>query len=377
MPLKLLFVAGSLRCGGSEKVLLQILARLNRSAFEPHLALLACDGEFLDRVPGDVRIYSIGVSRARLASVPIARLCWRLRPQVVISFAAHLNTAVLLAKGLLPRGTRVVIREGANITLPEVASSLRRTIYKRLYRRADAVISQSDDMSRRLTTSFGLRRERLFRIHNSVDATALRSTCAGASPFESKGPQVLFVGRLAWIKGPDLLIRAMPEILQTFPSAVLTLVGDGPLRLDLIALAELLGLKDSIRLVGFQENPLPLVRHADLVVIPSRSEAFSNVALEALSLGTPVVATDCPGGMREIAQHTTRMRLSAGDPVSLAKAIQTTISDFRSAQRVPEPEFLREFSLVRMIQAYEELITGNVLDSSCAANMEHMELTTR
>lgn len=377
MPVKVLFVAGSLRFGGSEQVLVQILQRLDRSAFEPHLALLACEGQFLDRVPGDVPIHSIGASRARLATGPIARLCWRLRPQVVISFAAHLNAAVLLAKTLLPHRTTIVIREGANITLPQVATALRRTIYKWLYRHSDAVVTQSEQMSCRLIESFGLSQKRLCRIYNSVDAAALRQASEGASPFQSKGPHVLFVGRLAWIKGPDLLVRAAPQILKTFPGMALTIVGDGPLRADLVALAERLALKDSIRFLGFQQNPHPFIRHADVVVIPSRSEAFSNVALEALSLGTPVAATDCPGGIREIARHTARIRLSAIDSDSLAQTIQNTIAEFRSAGRIPEPEFLSMFSAERMIQAYEDLIAGSAMASSSTEEMKKMEFTTR
>ena len=375
--MRVLLVAGSLRFGGSEKVLVQILQRLDRSAFEPHLALLAREGQFLDRVPNDVPIHSIGANRARMASLPVARLCWKLRPQVVISFAAHLNAAVLIAKGFLPARTKVVIREGANITLPEVASAFSRAIYRMLYRRADAVISQSDDMSERLRKAFRLSPQRLFRIHNSVDGPAIEHAARGSSPYQKKGPHLVFVGRLAWIKGPDLLIRAMPYVLKQSGGAMLTVVGDGPLRRDLNVLADSLGLKEAVRFVGYQENPLPCIRYADAVVIPSRSEAFSNVALEALSLGTPVIATDCPGGMHEIARHTTRMRLSPIDPATLAKTILTALSDFRSSERIPEPEFLTEFSPAGMIQAYEEVISGITRRSASTPGMEHLELTTR
>ena len=377
MPIRILFVAGSLRFGGSEQVLLQILQRLDRSAFEPHLALLHCEGQFLDRVPGDVRIHAIGAPRARLATLPFVRLCWAIRPQVAVSFAAHLNSAVLLAKTLLPPGMKLLIREGANITLPDVTTAPRRAVYRFLYRHADAIISQSDDMTARLTTCFGLSQSRLFRIHNSVDAPAVLRAAEGSSPYHGEGPHLAFVGRFVWIKGTDFLISSMPEVLKLFSGAMLTLVGEGPLRPELAALAKRLGVQDAVRFAGFQKNPLPFLRYADVVVIPSRSEAFSNVALEALSLGTPVVATDCPGGMREIARCTDRLRLSASTPAALARTINAALSDFRSCERISHPEFLSEFSPVRMIRAYEELIKEAVHGRRSAQDIRQLEMTVR
>ncbi len=376
MAIRTLFIAGSLRIGGSEHILVQILQRIDRDALEPHLALLDCEGQFLDRVPADIPVHSIGVSRARLATLPLARLCWKVRPQVVISFAAHLNSSVIMAKPLLPPSTSIIIREGANVTLPEVASTFRRAVYRFLYRRADAVICQSEDMIGRLTKSFDLPKDLMFRIYNSVDAPAVRRASEGSCPYESGGPHLVFVGRLVWVKGADLLIRTMPDVLKTFPQATLTIVGDGPLRRDLRLLAESLALTGGVRFTGFQTNPLPFIRHADVLVIPSRSEAFSNVALESLSLGTPIVATDCPGGMREIARYTKRLRLCPMDAASLARMIQMTVSDPASSERTPEPGFLHEFSPARMIRSYEELIARTVGSCRCVP-MERMEMTTR
>ncbi len=376
MAIRTLFVAGSLRIGGSEQVLVQILRRIDRNAFEPHLALLAREGQFLNRVPADVVIHSIGVNRARLAPLPLARLCRKLRPHVVISFTAHLSSAVVLAKLLLPPATGIIIRENANVTLPEVASAPRRAIYRFLYRHADAIVCQSEDIVGRLMKSFGLPQHLLFRIYNSVDAAAVRRAAEGPSPYESGGPNLLFVGRFVRVKGTDLLIRSMPDVLKTFPNATLTLVGDGPLRRDLSSLADSLGVAAAVRFTGFQSNPIPFIRHANVLVIPSRSEVFSNVALEALSLGTPVVATDCPGGMREIARHTSRLRLCPMDSVPLARTIGVALTDLESSRRDTEPNFLNEFSPARMIESYEGLIAATATGCHYMP-MEPMEITTR
>ncbi len=377
MPIRVLLIAGSLRIGGSERILIQILRQMDRTVFEPHLALLACEGTFLQHVPHDVPVHSIGVSRARFATLPFACLCWRLRPLLVMSFAAHLNSAVILAKWLLPPGTRVAIREGANITLSEVASAWRRKLVGFLYRRADAVVCQSEDMIQHLTESFHIPKRRLFRIYNSVDPPALQQSANTGSPYRGGGPHLACIGRLVPVKGMDLLIQAMPSILERFPHATLTLVGDGPLRNQLTCMAQHLSITHAIRFLGYSSNPFPFIRHASVVVIPSRSEAFSNVALEALSLGTPVVATDCPGGMREIAQHTRRLHLCVMNSASLANAVRLTLASGESSKRTPEPDFLQYFSPARMMRSYTELMVATIGHSGAIPELNNMEMTTR
>lgn len=358
MPIKVLFVASSLRIGGSERVLIEILKRLDRGAFEPHLALLACEGGFLEHVPPDIPVHWVGARRARTASLPLARLCWSLRPQAILSFAAQVNAALILAKPLLPRGTRVLVREGANVTLAEVAGCVRRAAYRTLYRHADAVICQSDDMIRRMVTCFGLPRHKLFRIYNPVDPVELEQRAEGGFTYKGPRPHLIAVGRFAHVKGMDLLIRAMAVIVRDYPAARLTLVGGGPLETDLRELARSTGVEATVDFMGYQNNPYPFIRAADLLVIPSRNEALPNVALEALALGIPVVATDCPGGIREIAQCTKRLVLAGVDADALATAIKQAIVEMpkHESHRSQEADFLREFSPGRIIPLYEELI---------------------
>lgn len=359
IPIRVLFVASALGIGGSQHVLIEILRHLNRDLFDIHLALLEDGGDFRDRVPRDVSVHALGVHRARMAVLPVAYLCRKLRPNVILSFAAQLNAAVIVAQLFMPRKTRVLAREGANVTLPMVASPLRRAVYRAVYAYADLVICQSDDMVERLTTCFRIPKHKLMRIYNPVDAVGLRELAQGPSPYDDIGPNLVAVSRFVPVKGVDLLIEAMPAILRAQPNAVLTLVGGGPQESHLRGLAQTIGVAHVTRFVGFQANPHTFIYNADLLVIPSRSEAFSNVALEALALGTPVVATDCPGGIREIARHVNNLTLTAGmDPISLATAINSALTHRhdRDANHEIDRRFLREFSLERIIALYERTI---------------------
>nr|WP_291322451.1 glycosyltransferase [Desulfonatronospira sp.] len=80
----------------------------------------------------------------------------------------------------------------------------------------------------------------------------------------------------------------------------MVLLGDGPLRPRLESMIWELGLAGRVHFPGFQDNPLPWMREATLLVLPSRHEGLGNVLIEALACGTQIVATDCPSGPAEI-----------------------------------------------------------------------------
>lgn len=376
MKIRVLFVAGSLRVGGSERVLIHLLQRLNRNAFEPHLAVLAREGGLLDRVPSDVSLHALQAQRARWASLPLVRLCWKLRPHAVLSFSAQLNAAAILAKPLLPRCTRVLVREGANITLPRVAGRLRGAACRILYRHADVVICQSQDMARRIACCFHVPEYKLIHIYNPVDVYGLRQAAAGPSPYTGPGPHLIAVSRLVPVKGIDLLIEAMAEVVRQRPGADLVLMGSGPMEEELRSRAARLGLKEAVRFLGWRANPFPFVRHADLLVVPSRSEALPNAALEALALGTPVVATDCPGGIREIATHAQHLSLAAMECGALARTILEVLRNSSPDNSAPQQEFLHVFSPTRIVSQYETLIARLVGGPKLTPSLDPAKVTT-
>jgi glycosyltransferase involved in cell wall biosynthesis len=108
---------------------------------------------------------------------------------------------------------------------------------------------------------------------------------------------VLYAGRLSPEKGVGWLLRAFPQVIASCPDAHLVLVGDGPQRNELMALARTLGLEGAIFFAGLQEHETVIryMRAADLFVLPSLQEPFGIVLLEAMSCGLPVVASNVMG----------------------------------------------------------------------------------
>ena len=142
-------------------------------------------------------------------------------------------------------------------------------------------------------------------------------------------PTVLFAGRMAYQKAPDLLADAMPFILRYHPRAKFVFAGDGEMRGPVERRVQQLGVSHAARFVGFQANGSlgDLYKACDLVCVPSRNEPFGIVILEAWSAGKPVVSTR-NGGPEEFVWHNVNGLKVHADPDAIAWGIGTMFKDF-------------------------------------------------
>ena len=343
--------------------MLSLAGRLDRSRFEPHLAVLEKAGPYLEEAPRDLPLHDLGTRRVRRAALAVTRLVRSLGPQAVLSTLGELNLMLILTKPFWPGGVRLLVRE-STLASAWLAQDVRRprllaALFRCLYPRADAIICPSDAVLRDLSESFRVPRDKLARIYNPLDVDRIRRlACVQQSPHAGAGPHLVSAGRLAPVKGFDLLIRAMAEVVKVFPSADLAIVGEGPLEVELRTLARRLGLAERVHFPAFQANPYPWLKHADLFVLSSHYEGLPNAALEALALGTPVVARDCPGGVREILAGCPLGRLVSGDGAqALAEGIVHALGTGLRESDSPDLEgLLDRFRLERVVRQYEDLL---------------------
>ncbi|PYP90913.1 MAG: hypothetical protein DMG65_09795 [Candidatus Angelobacter sp. Gp1-AA117] len=344
--------------GGAERVISILLRHLDRTKFELHLGVIQERSAVFQDIPDDVIVHDLRVSRMRYALLPIINLLWKVRPQTVLSTVVYLNVLLVLARPFLPR-VKLLLRE-ATIPSAFIAQQARhprvwRWFYRHLYKRADSIICLSDFMLKDLAEQFGLPQEKLIRIYNPVDVDYVRRSAESfGNPYSGDGPHLVTVGRLQREKGLDVLLEAMPGILQAFPMARLAVLGEGPLEAELKAQIRKLGLGESVNFLGFQPNPCPYLKYADLFVLPSRVEGMPNALLEALALGKDVVASDCPGGVREIQDAVKSMVLvPPEDPQALAEAI---IAALQSPSSSRTGEGLGRFKVQTAIAEYSALL---------------------
>ncbi len=211
------------------------------------------------------------------------------------------------------------------------------------------------------------RPEQFVVIPSGVDLQAVRWS---APPYETArgrlgvNPETCLVvglGRLVPVKGFQVLMKALPLIVSAVPSARLLLVGEGPLREDLLAEARALGVGDRLELAGAQSDPAPFLAAADLVVVPSINEGMGRVLVEAMALGRPVVATRIGGIPAVVADGESGLLVPPDDPPALARAVGELLQDPGLRQRMGEAGRRRadEFSLrvmeSRLLALYRDL----------------------
>ena len=250
----------------------------------------------------------------------VGRLLSRTRPQVVVS--EH-----TLTSEALPIGERHALHMSR--------------LAQRLYPQARAVVAVSDAVARDLTANLGIPAALVRRIYNPVDAArlvVLSEASSADSWLEESSINLVCVAMLKEVKDHPTLLHAVALLPANYK---LLLIGDGPLHQSLIATTEKLGLVERVKFGGWQRNPLPNVRAADLLVLSSKLEGFGLVVVEAAAVGTPAVVTSA-GGLPEVAEMVGATVCQPGDPWALAQAIERAIQsgvkprdDWRAATAPP------------------------------------------
>lgn len=240
---------------------------------------------------------------------------------------AHAHACLILLEHRLLR-PRIT---GARRVLP----SLVRTHYPW----ADRVVGVSKDVTSELTSHCGLEEGLCTTIPNPVDTDRVATEAAKpvSHPwFSEETSLIVGVGRLIRLKKFSVLLRAFERMRRQI-DARLVLIGRGPRRDALMKQANKLGIQDHVHFLGFVDNPYKYMKRADLLAHPARHEGFGLVLVEALACGTPVVATNCPGGPSDILDGGAYGPLvDVGNPGQLADAMVATLRD------PPDPERLAQ-----------------------------------
>lgn len=165
-----------------------------------------------------------------------------------------------------------------------------------IYSKFDVIVPVSEACKGKFVEKFGSQYNYCVK-RNPMKVSSIIKKSLEPMPIKySDGLNFVCIGRLEEQKGFDRLVEACAEIKKAINKKIhIYIVGEGTMRKTLEALIEKLNLQDEISLLGFQSNPYPYIKNADVFVLPSRDEAFSLVVGESLIIGTPVVATDCCG----------------------------------------------------------------------------------
>ena len=299
------------------------------------LVLVRAEGPYRALLPEGLRLIDLNARRVLASLAPLLRYLRRERPGVLLSTLPEGNVIALLAKKLCARELRVVVRRANTFTMEYADGRFKERMTLRLEKylmpSADAVVAVSrgvaDDLARSVPAASHLVRV----IHNPVvwPDHAARAGMPVEHPWFGAPdlPVILSAGRLVAWKGHSTLLRAFAEVVKSRP-ARLVVLGEGPERRGLAALAQDLEIEHVVDFPGFHINPLAYMSKADVFVQSSAREGFVNVLVQAMACGTPVVSTDCPSSPSEILEGGKWGRLvPVNDPRSLAKAVLETLDN--------------------------------------------------
>ena len=366
-PASILLVINSLEGGGAERVFSTIANQLPGLMPDQSFEVV-----LLDDRPSTYQIDE-SVPQTCLASDGsfwdsarrFKKLLDQRRPQLVLSFLTRANYLTAFFARRYAYRAIISERSDTNGRLGGgVGGWLKKKLVRSLYPRADGIIAVSEGIRRSLIQDFGIEPNRVEVIYNPYDLELLNARAQEPSPIAEQG-FILAIGRLVSTKRFDLLIRAYAE--GQFQQN-LVILGEGPKLDELKALVEQLGVAQKVKFPGFLANPYAVMAQASVYVLCSELEGFPNALVEAMSIGLPVIATNCPHGPAEILDEQVMPDLKtcflakhgvlvpSGDVSSMRDALQRVLSDpeLRQSLSVRARERAACFTVAETVSRYTQ-----------------------
>ena len=319
--------------------------------------------------------------RLLLNTLEFRRVLKEVKPDVVLAFH-HDARAINFLSGLsLPtfRYATVLTAKGVASQYGKYSPGSRARLHKFLiyliHRYAHKVIACTEGVKADLITSFGVEQNKIEVLYDSVDAQKIRQMAFETVEhpwFSEKIPIITTSGRFAFEKNQSDVLKAFALVRKEKPCR-LALIGDGKLRDALAALAIELGVSKDVLFTGYQKNPFKFVARSVVFALPSLFEAQGLVLVEAMALGCPIVAYDCPVGPREllapgtspstpidgIEQAECGLLVPVGNVEALAKAILRLLDDAQLRGRYSQSgrERAEHFKLQDMAEKYFTILS--------------------
>lgn len=344
----------SLQTGGTERQFAEIARSLGKDSFQVHLGCLQKTGPFLEGL-GELYLSEPGGSLYSMTSI---RSRWRLmrhlqdsKIAVAHAFDFYANLMLIPAAKL----ARIPVI-GSHRQLGDLLSPAKFRAQLAMFRWCDRVVCNSQAAADRLLHA-GLEGNKLVVIGNGLPPTAFAET----APALERSAGILRVGMIARMnaeyKNQGSFLRAAAQVAQRFPDVEFLLAGDGPLRPQLERQAAELGLQSRVLFLGDRRDIPAVLASVDISVVPSASESLSNVMLESMASGVPVVAT-AVGGNCELGANGRALLVSPKSDDALAAGLERVLSDeeLRREMSGHAQQFAREnFTVERIREQYCEL----------------------
>jgi len=360
---RIAFFMSSLAGGGAERVVLGLAAEYAKRGHHVNVVVVTRRGELVAEVPQSVPVIELGApgpvaslgallqlpfstfvrilptmitrKRKKIRSLPrLANYLRQQQPDVLLATTDVANLISLWAGRLARVDTRLFVKADISVRtwVANTSDALHRKLPRLIaawYPRARGIVCVSAGLADELADMTDIERARIHVIYNPVDCRRIAELAQ--QPLDhpwfqpDQPPVVLAAGRLHRQKDYPTLLQAFAH-LRRRQACRLVIIGEGPERVRLESQVAQLGISEDVQLPGFQKNPFAYMARAGVFVLSSAWEGLSNVLIEALACGCPVVSTDCPHGPAEVLDGGKYGTLvPVADPEALAQALKAAL----------------------------------------------------
>jgi len=312
---RILFLAPSLEIGGAERVLVNLLKRIDLERYDISLCLFSHSGIYFNEIPPRIKVFSIFkfhfLSRVLMFLYRTYGFSKPIKIATRLAIKDKYNWGITFSDGTLA-DVMLFANENFNKTASWVhscyisqgslrnvyTSQKRKELIQRRYSNINEIVCVSRTSLKEFEELFGFP-EKLSLIYNVFDSQAIlkKSEEIKDIKFDSDAINIIAVGRLVDVKEYSKLIAATKILLDNGRQIKVRILGDGKMRKQLENEILCYHLENHVELFGFVSNPYPYLKNSDILAVTSSSEALPTILIEAMTLGIPVMSTRCSGGV--------------------------------------------------------------------------------
>lgn len=332
---RLLFVLPTLKGGGAEKIVCNLMNGLNKDIFEINLFLFNKKGVYWNLIDEEINIF-LASKIENVSKFSILRSLYKISKDMDIIVASmelmptYMATivAILLRKkviGWVHINIDSILNDKNNI----IKFLHRNILLKFFYNKLDKIIAVSNGAKENISKYLSNKnRNKVECIYNPIKINEIKEKAKEELVETIEKPFIMGIGRLERQKNFILLIRAYKILLDRGIKHNLIILGQGSQKEYLVNEVKKLNMEKKVKFLGFKENPYKYLNQADVFVQSSIYEGLPTVLIEALILNVPVVATNCPDGANEILDNGKYgLLVKMNDEEVLAEAIDKILND--------------------------------------------------
>tara|TARA_Y100000034_G_scaffold100570_3_gene124196 strand:- start:10533 stop:11606 length:1074 start_codon:yes stop_codon:yes gene_type:complete len=349
---KILFVIPSLRAGGAERVISFLADNLDSKYFDCKLVIIGYVKDSVYKANNSSTIY-LNKPRLIFSFFTLIKIIRNDRPDIVFSSISHVNLLMAVFSFFFLK-VSFVAREASVLTammsFGSFKSKLSQKLISYLYPRFSKIICQSSDMKKDLLTNFFIPEENMVVINNPITNETKFVT---KQPSIEKDLKFITVGRLSAEKGYQRILKGLAN--SNLSNFQYTVIGSGALKNQLLDLVSKLKIQDKVIFIEYTGEVLKYLSNSDFFLQGSFVEGFPNALLESLSVGTPAIAFNCPGGTKEILMHGVNGYLVSDEMEFMERIIEISSNPTIFNRKVVRESVISKFSAKEILKKYSEL----------------------